>query len=169
MQSRRDILKAFGTTVVASATGFSIAAQASTLRAFASGSNAEAPWCLLTPLQLGASVGKGWRLKHLAPVKNGASVLTLNHAVHGSARVHICARNGTSHGLTHTRLLDLVLMDGGNGNRRTKEDLARVVTGIAKRIGKNEVCAVDEKTLDAMSSMLTHDERMALYGPENLL
>ena len=49
------------------------------------------------------------------------------------------------------------------------ENLARVITGIAKRIGKNEVCAVDDGMLDAMTSMLTHEERMALYGPENLL
>ena len=169
MQSRRDILKAFGTTVVASATGFSFAAQAATLRAFADGSNADAPWSLLAPLELGMSVGKGWNIQQLAPVVNGASIMTLSHAVHGSARVHICARGAASHGLTHTQFLDLVLMDGGNGNRRTMENLARVITGIAKRIGKNEVCAVDDGMLDAMTSMLTHEERMALYGPENLL
>ena len=169
MKSRRDILKALGATMAASAAGFSVAARAATLRAFADGTDADAPWCLLSPLDLGASVGKGWRLSQLDGVKNGASILTLKHSAHGSARIHICARKGQSHGLTHTQLLDLVLMDGANGNRRTREDLARVVTGIAKRIEKNEVCAVDDSMLDAMNSMLTHDERMALYGPENLL
>ena len=41
--------------------------------------------------------------------------------------------------------------------------------GIAKRIAKNELGAVEDGTLDAMTRMLTHTERMALYGPENIL
>jgi hypothetical protein len=60
-------------------------------------------------------------------------------------------------------------MDGGNGDKRTQENLGRVILGIAKRISTNELGSVDEVTIDAMSKMLTHDERMALYGPENLI
>jgi len=60
-------------------------------------------------------------------------------------------------------------MDGGDGQRPTTESLARVVTGIAKRIAKNELGTVDGATLDAMARMLTHEERKAFYGPENLL
>ena len=168
MQSRRDILKAFGTTLAASAT-LGVSAQAQSLHAFVSGTASEAPWALLAPLSKGASVGKGWTLSALSPVRAGASVLTLKHARHGTARVHICAHQGKGQGLSQTRLLDFVLMDGGNGAIRTNEDLARVVKGISKRVAKNEVCAVDKVTLDAMSGMLTHDERMALFGPENIL
>ena len=73
MKSRRDILKALGATMAASAAGFSVAARAATLRAFAEGTDADAPWCLLSPLEHGASVGKGWRLSQLDGVKNGAS------------------------------------------------------------------------------------------------
>lgn len=168
MQSRRDILKAFGTTFAASAT-LSLSAQARSLKAFVSGSTSDAPWALLNPLQVGSAVGKGWSIRKLSPVRGGSSVMTLSHGVHGEARIHICARNGEGQGLSQTRLLDFVLMDGGDGNLRTNEGLARVVKGIANRVAKNEVCAVDTSTLDAMSGMLTHDERKALFGPENIL
>ena len=168
MQSRRDILKAFGTTLAASAT-LSLSAQARSLKAFVSGTTSDAPWALLSPLKLGASVGKGWSIRKLSTVKGGAAVMTLSHGVHGEARIHICAHRGKGQGLSQTRLLDFVLMDGGDGNLRTNEGLARVVKGIADRVAKNEVCAVDNSILDAMSGMLTHDERMALFGPENIL
>ena len=168
MQSRRDILKAFGTTLAASAT-FSRSAQARSLKAFVSGTTADAPWSLLDPLKVGSSVGKGWSMNALSTVRGGSAVMTLSHGVHGDARVHICALRGQGQGLSQTRLLDFVLMDGGDGNLRTNEGLARVVKGIANRVAKNEVCAVDTSTLDAMSGMLSHDERMALFGPENIL
>jgi hypothetical protein len=170
MQSRRDILKAFGTTAVASASGLgAFRAHAASLHAFTTGISAEAPWCLMAPLTKGESLGKGWRLSDLTPVKSGASIMTLSHLVQGQARIHICARVGRSRGLSHTHLLDLVLMDGANGERRTQEGLARVVKGIAKRIAKNELCAVDDTTIDSMSKMMSHDQRRALFGPENLL
>ena len=124
---------------------------------------------LLNPLKLGSSVGKGWSIRKLTAVRSGSSVLTLSHGVHGEARIHICARSGAGNGLSQTLLLDFVLMDGGDGNLRTNEGLARVVKGIANRVAKNEVCAVDSSTLDAMSRMLTHDERKAIFGPENIL
>ena len=76
-----------------------------------------------------------------------------------AAKVRASAKRGSS---------TSVLMDGGDGNLRTNEGLARVVKGIANRAAKNEVCA-DNSTLDAMSGMLTHDERKALFGPENIL
>jgi len=175
MQTRRELLKNMGTTVagatlVSGATGLATnSARASMLRAFASGGQGEAPWCLMQPLEKNMCVGKGWSLSSLSGVKDGASVLTLGHPLHGTARVHICARRGDSAGLTHSHLLDFVLMDGGNGNKRTQENLGRIITGIAERVSKNELGSVDSDTLDAMSRMLTHEERMALFGPENLI
>ncbi|MEC8194629.1 MAG: twin-arginine translocation signal domain-containing protein [Myxococcota bacterium] len=174
MPSRRDLLKVVGPGVagvaVGTATGSSAAhARRASLMAFAGGFGSEAPWCLVAPLQTGSSVGKGWRLEALSRVCEGASIMTLRHSVHGAAKVHICARSGNDTGLSHSTLLDLRLMDGGDGSRPTPEGLARVVTGIAKRIAKNELGAVDESTLDAMARMLTHEQRKAFYGPENLL
>ena len=58
---------------------------------------------------------------------------------HGTARVHICARGGQGAGLTHSHLLDFVLMDGGDGDKRTQENLGRVIMGLAKRVAKNEL------------------------------
>jgi len=175
MQTRRDLLKVMGTTVagaslVGGATGIATSSvRASVLRSFTSGGTADAPWCLMEPIQKGSCVGKGWSVSDLSPVQNGASVLSLSHVVHGRASVHICARRGLNSGLAHSHLLDMVLMDGGNGDKRTQENLGRVILGIAKRISTNELGSVDEVTIDAMSKMLTHDERMALYGPENLI
>ena len=175
MQSRRDVLKVMGTTVasatlVTGAAGVATSSvRAATLRSFTSGGSADAPWCLLEPIAQGQCVGKGWEVSGLSPVRKGASVLSLRHGSHGDARVHICARRGANSGLTHSHLLDIVLMDGGNGNKRTQENLGRVITGIAQRISKNELGSVDEATIDAMSKMLTHEERMALFGPENLI
>jgi hypothetical protein len=166
MQSRRDILKALGTTAAASATGY--AGSKFALQSFISGSG-DAPIALLAPLTIGASVGGGWSIADLGPVKDGASVLTLTSPVAGEARVHICARNGAATGLAKTNLLDLVLMDGGNGNDPTRESLARVVTGIARRIAKNELDIESEENLDEIAKMMSHDERMAILGPENLI
>ena len=60
-------------------------------------------------------------------------------------------------------------MDGGDGDKRTDENLGRVIRTMAKRIAKNELGAIDSSTLDSMARMLTHNERLALYGPEKLL
>ena len=175
MQTRRELLKNLGTTVagasVVSGAGVvaSPAARASMLRTFASGGHGESPWSLMHPVQNGMCVGKGWSVTDLSPVKDGAAVLTLSHSTHGRARVHICARKGKGAGLTHSHLLDFVLMDGGDGDKRTQENLGRIIVGIAQRVSKNELGAVDADTIDAMSRMLTHEERMALYGPENLI
>ena len=84
-------------------------------------------------------------------------------------RFLVCARGGSGSGLTHTNILDFVLMDGGDGDKRTQENLGRVIMGIAKRVSKNELEALDDEAMDAMSRMLTHEERMALFGPENLI
>jgi len=174
MQSRRDLLKAVSTGITGAALATSAGlspsiVRAASLRAFATLGGGDSPWCLIAPLTKGSNVGKGWRIKDLSALQAGASILTLQHPSRGTARIHICARRGGGHGLTHTHLLDLILMDGGAGDLQTQEGLARVVTGIGKRIAKNELGAVDEETLDAMSRMLTHKERMAIFGPENLL
>jgi len=174
MQSRRDILKKIGTGVAGAAVvgGAAVStrrAQAASLRAFAAGGSSEAPWALLSPLSPGKSAGKGWTATDLTRVQEGASILTLTHRDQGTARVHICARHGSGSGVAHSHLLDLVLMDGGDGDKRTDEGLGRVIRGLAKRVASNELGAVNKETLEGMARMLTHSERVALYGPEKLL
>jgi hypothetical protein len=160
-----------GATLATGATGVvtGSSARASMLRILASGGNGEPPWCLVDPITKGTCVGKGWSVSDLSGVNEGASVLSLTHFNHGTAKVHICARGTQGSGLTHSHLLDFVLMDGGDGGKRTQENLGRVIMSIAKRVSKNEINTVDADTLDAMSRMLTHEERMALFGPENLI
>lgn len=174
MQSRRDLLKKLGAgvagaAVVTTSTLSVKEAQAASLRAFAEGGSSDAPWPLLAPLEPGKSVGQGWTATELSPVRSGASILTLTHRDGHAARVHICARRGPATGVARTHLLDLVLMDGGDGDKRTDEGLGRVLRTMAKRVSKTELAAIDSTTLDSMARMLTHTERLALYGPERLL
>jgi hypothetical protein len=68
--------------------------------------------------------------------------------------------------LAHSELFDLVLMDGGQGDRATAEDLGRVLLGLAERVRRNELRL--DGDLDALSRTLPHEERVLLYGPENL-
>ncbi len=173
MRSRRELLKQVGASVAGGAVlaGTAVkskAARASCLRAFASGGSSHAPWALLTPLSVGRPVGRGWTVTALSPVRTGASVLTLTHRDGRIERVHICARRDQATGIARTHLLDLVLMDGGDGAKQTDESLGRVIRSLAKRISRNELNTVDSTTLSDMSRMMTHKERMALFGPENL-
>ena len=127
MHSRRDLLKTLGAGALGAATltatGLaSRRARADTLKSFASGSRSGAPWCLFSPLKPGASVGKGWKVDSLSPVRDGASILALTHKTQGTARIHICMRQGKATGLAHSHLLDLVLMDGAMARDRPEKD-----------------------------------------------
>ena len=132
------------------------------------GSRAAAPWWLLAPLKAGTSVGGRWRLHGLEPVDRGATILSLVHRDGRQARVHICARRGSARGLAHTGLFDLVLMDGGQGDRPTDEELGRVLCQIARHIRRNEL-RVDEDGLRSVLGLQAHTDRAARYGPQTLL
>ena len=124
------------------------------------------PWWLLSPLKRGDHLGAGWFLAHLGAVEQGASVLTLQHRDGAVGRVHLCHRRGTPRGMAHTELLDLVLMDGGQGDKPTDESLGRVVGGLAAHIRGNELAASGD--LAVLARMESHDERLLAYGPESL-
>lgn len=126
----------------------------------------DGPWWLLEPLQRGAHLGQGWFLAHLGGVQRGASVLTLQHQDGRVARVHVCNHAGSPRGLAHTALLDLVLMDGGQGDQRTPEDLGRVLLGLAQVIRGNELRG--DADLRQLATLESHAERVDAYGPESL-
>lgn len=126
-----------------------------------------APWWLVQPIGLGTPLKFGWYVAGMSSVERGAAVLTLAHASGRKARVHLCAHNGAPTGLTHTKLVDLVLMDGGSGSFRTDEKLGRVVLGIADRIRANEVDPSGD--LSPVARMMTHDDRVETFGPESLV
>ncbi len=172
MPSRRDLLKniGIGAAAVAAGAGSVQAAKAAhkaTLEAFASGGSTKgSPWWLIAPLQPGSHVGRGWAVASLSRVERGAAVLELRHRDGQSARLHVCGHDGRPKGLAHSALFDLVLMDGGRGDRRTPEGLGRALLGVADRIRKNEM--VDGADLDSVARMLPHEQRVELFGAETL-
>jgi hypothetical protein len=172
MQTRRDFLSKLGIGAAAAAAGAGSikaadAIHRDTLRAFAEGGGAaHEPWWLVSPLQPGTSVGKGWHVASLSKVERGAAVLELAHRDGQLARLHVCAHAGKPRGMAHTALFDLILMDGGQGDQPTPEGLGRALVGVANRIRRNEVIGEDD--LKSVSRMLTHTERVELYGPETL-
>ena len=167
MTSRREILKKMSAGMALSvvATGVS---KSQAVAAFANGTSLDsAPWWLLSPLKEGSSVGKGWVLDSLGPIEQGAAILTLRHADGRFQNIHLCVHDGEPKGLAHTSLLDLVLMDGGQGDKPTDESLGRVLMGLAKRIEHNELAGVEDLT--DLASLQTHAQRVERYGPENLI
>lgn len=115
----------------------------------------------------GGELGLGWAVQSLSAIDRGAMVLSLSHADGRTARVHLCTHDGQPRGLAHTELLDFILMDGGQGDLPTEEDLGRVLLSLADRLGQQELEGLSD--LFDLASLQTHDERMAQYGPETLV
>lgn len=171
MQSRRNLLKFLALGTAVAAVGTSTKAQATkpgmtpTAPEPSLPASGPAPWWLIDPLREGSTVGKGWTVVSLSRVEYGAAVLTLTKGT-DTARIHLCLHEGTPKGLSHTAMFDLILMDGGNGDRRTPESLARVIRDLSARIRANEVRA--EGDWNQMAKLMTHGERQVAFGPENL-
>ena len=140
---------------------------APTLSAMVGGASASSPWWILRPLSVGSRLGKGWQIGALSNVQDGAAILTLAHPDGRQVDLHICARTGRASGLAHTALFDLVSMDGRAGSDPTPEDLGRVVKGLARRIRQNELAHAGD--LKPFAHLMSHTDRLALYGPERLL
>lgn len=174
MDSRRSVLKKIlvGTAGVAvpgasasalEAVGNLAAGEAGTRFALPTG---PAPWWLIAPVGPGTPLGLGWYVGDLSAVERGAAVLTLRNTSGDQARVHLCAHNGRPRGVAYSQMVDLVLMDGGTGSERTNERLGRVVLGLAERIRQNEISPAGD--LSSVARMMTHDDRLGVYGPEAL-
>jgi len=140
---------------------------APSLDAFAGGTEFGSPWWIVAPLQAGSGIGKGWSISALSGVQDGAAVLTLAHRDGRRVNLHICARSGRGSGLAQTVLFDLVTMDGRDGEDATPEDMGRVVLSLARRIRQNEVKVAGD--LRPFVHLMSHDDRVALFGPERLL
>lgn len=171
MNSRRTILKniGVGTAVAALVTGAGAAVSSGSAALTATGSRmpeGDGPWWLVAPLARGSHLGAGWFLAHLSPVERGASVMTLQHREGAVARVHLCHHQGDPKGLAHSALIDMVLMDGGKGDRSTDETLGRVLLGLAAHIRENELSV--DGDLGALARMQPHSDRVLDYGPESL-
>jgi hypothetical protein len=169
MPTRRELIKKISAGAVSTAAlgagGVAIATHHATLEAFARPSG-QAPWWLLHPLKSGNEVGLGWKLGSLGPVERGASILELEHSSGAQARVHICTYENKPKGLAHTALFDIILMDGGRGDKPTEESVGRVLLTLAEHMSKNEIR--DLADLSKVKRMLTHTERVDIYGAETL-
>lgn len=99
---------------------------------------APAPWELLSPLALGATVANGWTAAALTGVVDGSCVLTLKNQRGREHRVHLCRNDGSPEGLVFTDRFDLVVMNGGRGDLPTEEGLAQAVAEVAHVLAQNE-------------------------------
>ena len=120
--------------------------------------SAPPPWELLRPLALGSMVSHGWRVAELGGPVDGVCVLTLRNARGRTHRVHLCRNDGRPQGLVYTDRLDLVVMNGGQGDLLTDEGLAQAVAEVA------HVLAVNERRADLVAELLPHHERVRLFA-----
>ena len=117
-----------------------------------------APWGLIDPVKQGDHIALGWTVAGLDDVRNGAVVLTLDHPIHGDARVCLCKKGKKPAGLVQTDHLDIVLMDGGQGDLPTNESLGRVILALAAHIKRGEGTASG-----SIPGLMTHVARMKKY------
>jgi hypothetical protein len=172
MDSRRSVLKKLlvGTATVAAVPGTAsaaIGAATEPLSSIGMLPSGPAPWWLVAPFGMGSPLKYGWYVADLSSVERGAAVLTVAHANGRRANVHLCAHNGSPRGVASTRMIDLVLMDGGSGSFRTDEKLGRVVLGLAEAIRRNEVDPRGD--LWPVAKMMTHESRVDAFGPQTLV
>lgn len=125
----------------------------------------EDPWWLLSPLSPGQSIAFGWRLGEALTLQKGAWVLPLVHESQATAQLHICLHGGVGRGVASTSKLDLLLMDGGDGQQATHEALGRIARYLGTVIATNEGRPeADER----FAALMTHGERLFRYGGEGL-
>jgi len=121
--------------------------------------SAPQPWELVAPLALGSVVAHGWKVAGLTGAVDGSCVLTLQNERGRSHRVHLCRNDGQPSGLVYTRQLDLVVMNGGEGDLPTDETLAQAVAEVA------HVLAANESSRDAtVTALLAHSERVRRFN-----
>lgn len=126
-----------------------------------------APWDIIAPLEAGSELALGWSIKDLSAVQLGGAVLTLVHKRGFEAQVHFCKNGGSPRGITHSNLFDVFVMNGGDGEKVSEEELGRVVLTLGEVIRQNETKRPQLKKVAA--TMLSHEERVDLFGPESLL
>jgi len=125
--------------------------------ALAPAPTAPPPWELLRPFALGAVVAHGWRVAELSPVVDGACVLTLRNERGRAQRIHLCGNDGQPQGLVHTGRLDLVVMNGGQGDLPTEEGLAQAIAAVAAALAANEHAP-------QVAALLPHAERLRRFA-----
>jgi hypothetical protein len=116
------------------------------------------PWELLQPLTAGAAVTPEWHVAELSGVLDGSCVLTLANARGRTQRIHLCGNAGRPHGLVHTERVDLLVMNGGQGDLPTEEGFAQAVAAVAHVIAANEFRAA------VVGTLVPHAERLEQFA-----
>jgi hypothetical protein len=120
---------------------------------------AEAPWELLRPLTPGADVGNGWHVAGLTGAVDGTCVLTLQNERGRAHRIHLCRNGGSPQGIVYTDHIDLLVMNGGEGDLATDEGFAQAVAKVAHVIAANE-----PKQTTVVASLMPHQERLRRFA-----
>ena len=123
--------------------------------------SAPPPWELLRPLAMGSVVAHGWHVAGLTGAVDGSCVLTLENERGRAHRVHLCRNDGRPHGLVYTKRVDLVVMNGGQGDLPTEEGLAQAVAEVAHVLAANEGKWQHEPVVTAL---LPQTERLRLFS-----
>ena len=116
------------------------------------------PWELLHPLQAGAVVSGGWHVAELSAMAGGSCVVTLANERGRTHRIHLCGNAGRPQGLVHTERVDLVVMNGGQGELPTDEGFAQAVAAVAHVIAANEGRAA------VVGTLVPHAERLVQFA-----
>ena len=178
MLSRRDLVGklAAGTAAAVCATGVTGVSFAATRGATADGRDTEpgspqvvdadteqapAPWELLAPLTLGATVANGWSAAGLSGVVDGSCVLTLKNQRGREHRVHLCRNDGNPEGVVFTARFDLLVMNGGRGDLPTDEGLAQAVAEVAHVLAQNEN---DQQVAPMIGNLMSQSERVSHFA-----
>ena len=119
------------------------------------------PWELLHPLAAGSTVGSGWKITELTSVAHGSCVLTLENEKGRTQRIHLCRNDGSPQGLVYTKRLDLVVMNGGQGDLPTDETLAQAIAEVAHVLAANESARRNDAVVNAL---LPHAERIEQFA-----
>jgi hypothetical protein len=119
------------------------------------------PWALLRPLTIGSPLAHGWRVAGLSGVEDGVCVLTLQNVRGREHRVHLCRNDGRPQGLVYTDRLDLMVMNGGQGDLPTEEGLAQAVAALAHVLAANET---GREQRHVVVALLPHAERLRQFG-----
>jgi len=121
--------------------------------------SAPPPWQMLQPLKVGAAVAAGWRVSELSEIQYGSCVLTLENERGRSHRIHLCRNDGRPQGLVHTERVDLVVMNGGQGDLPTEEGFAQAVAEVAHVLARNE-----GRHGEIVTALLPQSERTELFA-----
>ena len=106
-------------------------------------------------------VVRGWHVAGLTGVVNGSCVLTLENERGRAHRVHLCRNDGRPHGLVYTKRVDLVVMNGGQGDLPTEEGLAQAVAEVAHVLAANE----NQRRLEpVVTALLPQTERVQRFA-----